>query len=168
MRDLNPSRFFTSTDEPPEIVEDEQFIPMVDRSKEKIRLRVFSVEMMISKCKKLSFVKDMLGANESDFGFKKCLKDFEICFVQEVIDQVYKGQPSPTFWREQQKLQTRLSDFVVRSLHATLFKIQPDKDRELLEKVDQLQWVTPEQFGVPQNGKRKHPKLWDVAQRHLT
>ena len=88
--------------------------------------------------------------------------------MQEIIDQVYQGQPPPTFWSQQQKLVSRATHYILRSLHSTLFKVQSAQDEALTAKVEQLQWVTAEQFGVKDCARVRHPKLWEAATKHLT
>lgn len=79
------------------------------------------------------------------------------------MEQFWDGKQLASDKKYLKQLTTKIKEYVMINLHPVMFGTSTDQDTQLKQKADGLQWVTPEQFGVPNAKAVYKPSLWKKA-----
>jgi len=79
--------------------------------------------MFINKVKSIGFFKSLLAEQgEHDCGFRKLMQDFVSFMSKAIIEQFHNGKISPENMGLHKMVLQRLTDYVLRRFHSTLFR----------------------------------------------
>lgn len=123
---------------------------------------ITSVEEFTKRMKKCAGLKRALHSEspQDDMGLGQVMHNFKR-FLNAFLAQCKLSTGLRTCLVE------RVWQTVVSALHSDLFCLASDLDSQVANKVAALQWVTPEQFGVPNSHLVFKPRLWDYAIKRL-
>ena len=80
-----------------------------------------------------------------------------------VLDQFCNGEMDKFSRLNHRQILDKVTLYVLQRIERSLFKNQSELDEQFSIRASNLQWVTPEQFGLANSIKTYKPHLWAIA-----
>ncbi|CDW79851.1 rab5 gdp gtp exchange factor [Stylonychia lemnae] len=135
--------------------------PTAPRDYKKYKQRIKSINDFIQKMIKLPIIGKVLSFDDLEWaGIKQCFADF----YEKVRTKVMEDE---ILSRDVDEHMTEIADFICLRLYKKIFenKMQSQKEYEVYSKIQSLQWLSPDAFGIQSDTLTK--PMWDSAVREL-
>lgn len=109
---------------------------------------ITSVECFIERLKQVPFLGNVLTVQDGDCGVSKLLKDFQELMFCNMLDQFYCGDIDSFTKLNHRQILDKVLLYILNRIEKSLFKLQTERDEQFTIRAFNLQWVTPERFGL--------------------
>ena len=128
----------------------------------RVHFSVISINDFIDKLRFISLTKQALSSNEPNFaGFQDLFKDF-----YDELKDLFKSQMPSIADAKVNEYVKRVSNYVLRRLHQTVWhadRVKNEDDVAYHQKIQNLQWVTPEYLDLPEVKDTVNWPMWNVC-----